>query len=66
MRPSIGASSDGKLKDFVLKIKCLYTYCFHVLQDVLKPTIPSKQYVIYFEHGQLQINKNHPYYHQIH
>lgn len=62
----LGASPDGESNEFILEIKCPYSYRFDVLEEVLStPCIPSKRYVIYFEDGDLQINKDHPYYHQI-
>jgi hypothetical protein len=61
----LAASPDGESENFVLEIKCPYTYRFNLLQDVLKPTCPSKLYIIYFQDGQLCVNTDHPYYHQL-
>lgn len=60
----LGASPDGLVgDDAIVEVKCPYTYRNDHLSEKLKN---SDKYIIsYHDAGEIVINKNHNYYHQI-
>lgn len=60
----LGASPDGLIgDDTIVEIKCPYSFRNEPLS---KKLVNYNKYIIYYdENGQILINKNHHYYHQI-
>lgn len=65
----LGASPDAITDEFTVEIKCPWSYCADLLTHVLKKEVQKKQrkkYVVSIdEDGEIDMNFDHPYYHQV-